>query len=87
MKIRGVLRNGREAEMTIDLKESKGGVVWEQRALTHTAAHLNRDYVCYESKDFIVTHWLPCDWRTFTVEDEQPIQKTSEWGTDEEEDD
>lgn len=61
--ITGTLHTGEKAEMKLTHLKRMDRYMWTQRALTHTASHLNRDYVCNESFDTISKTWLPCDWR------------------------
>lgn len=78
----GTLRTGEVAEMRFVPTVSENRVMWHQRAVTKSAAHLNRDYVCNEGFHDIVKTWLPCDWKTFRVleEPEEPEEERVMWG-------
>ena len=67
MIIQGTLRNGAVATMSLKKVAQGGRIVWQQRAKSDSARHLQRDYVCHESLVRIVDVWLPCDWKAYDI--------------------
>lgn len=76
-KVTGILKNGHYAEMQFTRVQQDKRIVWQQRALTKTASHLNRDYLCIgDTFESIMRKWFPCDWKTYTIEKKD----TEAWG-------
>ena len=85
MIVHGTLRTGERAEMIYAQKMRHGRVVWTQRALSTSAAHLNRDYVRTETFEQVVNLWFPCDWRSHKfVRTEANTTTKKNWGDEEE---
>lgn len=78
----GTLRCGMSAEMCFEKLVHGKRIIWTQRALSDSARHLNRDYVCNETFSDIESTWLPCDWRRYTVIDKPDlvVQGGAMWG-------
>lgn len=73
MRITGALHDGTFAEVRIDLVKRHGHMVWQQRKVTDSAAHLNRDYVCNETIHDILVNWVPCDWKQYKAWHEEDM--------------
>lgn len=66
--VKGTLRSTcQEAEMRFQLSTQCGKPVWQQRALTDTAKHMNRDYVCNETIEEIEDLWFKHDWKRYNI--------------------
>ena len=65
MFVTGTLRTGEQA--TLCLTRGRGKTAWKQRAISDSAKHLNRDYVCGEEFEDIEALWFRCDWRRYTL--------------------
>ena len=72
--VRGILGKHHQlqpAEMRFTMSLTHGRIVWQQRGISDSAKHLNRDYVNNETFDDIVTTWFRCDWHTIHSIEEQ----------------
>ena len=64
--VKGILRDtGAPAMVRFTVADRCGKPVWQQRALSESAKHLNRDYVCCETIEEIEHTWFRHDWKVY----------------------